>query len=108
MTFTFETINFPEIGEPLTKDKFAWVPVKLTFAKPGHDLHFDISLRVTVNYGQDWSVQRICEAAFEEAKALLGAAHALLAEHDLQELQQLSDEFEGNLEAPITDAPPDL
>jgi hypothetical protein len=94
MTMEFYSIVFPNVGEMYTDtpDPFARVKVRLYFRNVGTDLYTPIETDTKVAYRPDSTISEIYESALAEVKKVIAAAHALLSECNLRQLQALSEE----------------
>ena len=94
MTVEFYSLVFPTIGEMYTDtpDPFARVKVRLYFHNVGTDIYTPIEIDTKISYHPDSTVSEIYEAALGEVKKVIAAAHALLSEGGLRELQALAAE----------------
>ena len=94
MTMEFYSIVFPNVGEMYTDtpDPFARVKVRLYFRNAGTDLYTPVEMDTKVAYRPDSTISEIYESALAEVKKVIAAAHALLSECTLRQLQALSEE----------------
>ncbi len=94
MTVEFYSLVFPTIGEMYTDtpDPFARVKVRLYFHSAGTDIYTPIEIDTKIAYRPDSTVSDIYETALAEVKQVIAAAHALLSESNLRQLQALSAE----------------
>ena len=94
MTVEFYSLVFPTIGEMYTDtlDPFARVKVRLYFHNVGTDIYTPIEIDTKIAYLPDSTVSEIYETALAEVKQVIAAAHTLLSESNLRQLQALSAE----------------
>ena len=94
MTVEFYSLVFPNIGEMYTDtpDPFGRVKVRLYFHNVGTDIYTPIEIDTKISYRPDTTVSEIYAAALAEVKKVIAAAHALLSECNLRQLQALSVE----------------
>src|SRR5216683_6689434 len=94
MTVEFYSLVFPTIGEMYTDtpDPFARVKVRLYFRNIGTDIYTPIEIDTKITYRPDSTVSEIYETALAEVKQVIAAAHTLLSESNLRQLQALSAE----------------
>ncbi len=87
MAVEFYSLVFANIGEMYTdtSDPFGRVKVRLYFHNVGTDIYTPIEIDIKIKYCPH-------ESALAEVKKVIAAAHALLSECDLRELQTLSVE----------------
>ena len=94
MTMEFYSIVFPTIGEMYTDtaNPFSRVKVRLYFREIDSDIYTPIEIDTKISYCANSTVSEIYEAALAEVKQVITAAHALLADSSLRQLQTLSAE----------------
>jgi len=94
MAVEFYSLVFPNIGEMYTdtSDPFGRVKVRLYFHNVGTDIYTPIEIDIKIKYCPHSTITEIYESALAEVKNVIAAAHALLSECDLRELQTLSVE----------------
>jgi hypothetical protein len=94
MTVEFYSLVFPNIGEMYTDtpDPFGRVKVRLYFHNVGTDIYTPIEIDTKIKYFPNSTITEIYESALAEAQKVIAAAHALLSECNLRELQALSVE----------------
>jgi|SRR6516164_6765973 hypothetical protein len=94
MTMEFYSIVFPTIGEMYTDtaNPFSRVKVRLYFRKIDSDIYTPIEIDTKISYCPNSTVSEIYEAALAEVKQVVAAAHALLADSSLRQLQARSAE----------------
>ena len=92
----FESFQVGPIGDLIRAggEPFAWVTVGITLPQDGTGAYPDIEIKVPIQYGRDWSVDRIQQAAFAKAKKSIEQALGLFAQHGLEGLQRQNDERE--------------
>jgi hypothetical protein len=94
MTVEFYSLVFPTIGEMYTDtpDPFARVKVRLYFRDVESDIYTPIEIDTKITYCPQSTISEIYALALTEAKQVIAAAHALLADSSLRQLQALSAE----------------
>ncbi len=94
MVVEFYSLVFPNIGEMYTdtSDPFGPVKVRLYFHNVGTDIYTPMEIDTKIKYCPHSTITEIYESALAEVKNVIAAAHALLSECDLRELQTLSVE----------------
>jgi len=94
VTMEFYSIVFPTIGEMYTDtaNPFSRVKVRLYFRKIDSDIYTPIEIDTKISYCSNSTVSEIYEAALAEVKQVVAAAHALLADSSLRQLQARSAE----------------
>ena len=94
MPMEFYSLMFPTIGEMYTDtDKpFSRVKVRLYFRNADSDIYTPIEIDTKITYCPSSTISEIYDSALTEAKQVIAAAHALLADSSLQQLQALSAE----------------
>jgi hypothetical protein len=94
MTVEFYSLVFSNVGEMYTDttDPFARVKVRLYFRNAGTDICTPVEIDTKVTYCPHSTISEIYASALTEVKKVIGAAHALLADCSLRQLQALSAE----------------
>ena len=94
MTIEFYSLVFPTIGEMYTDtdDPFARVKVRLYFRNTDSDVCTPIEIDAKISYCPNSTVSEIYDSALAEAKQVIAAAHQLLADRSLRQLQALAAE----------------
>jgi hypothetical protein len=94
MTVEFYSLVFPTIGEMYsdTPDPFARVKVRLYFRNVESDIYTPIEIDTKITYCPQSTISEIYASALTEVKKVIGAAHTLLADSSLRQLQALSAE----------------
>ena len=94
MTPEFYSLVFSTIGEMYTDtdDPFARVKVRLYFRNTDSDVCTPIEIDAKISYCQNSTVSEIYDAALTEVKHVIAAAHQLLADRSLRQLQALAAE----------------
>jgi len=94
MTVEFYSLVFPNVGEMYTDttDPFARVKVRLYFRNAGTGICAPVEIDTKVTYCPHSTISEIYASALTEVKKVIGAAHALLADCSLRQLQALSAE----------------
>ena len=94
MTVEFYSLVSPNIGEMHTDtpDPFARVKVRLYFHNVGTDIYTPIEIDTKITYCPNTTILEIYDSALTEVKQVIAAAHALLADCSLRQLQALSAE----------------
>jgi len=75
-----------------TPEPFGRVMVRMYFHNVGTDIYTPIEIDTKIRYFPDSTISEIYGSALAEVKKVIAAAHALLSECDLRELQALSVE----------------
>jgi len=90
----FYSLVFSNVGEMYTDttDPFARVKVRLYFRNAGTDICTPVEIDTKVTYCPHSTISEIYASALTEVKKVIGAAHALLADCSLRQLQALSAE----------------
>jgi hypothetical protein len=93
VTVEFYSLVFPNIGEMYTDtpDPFGRVKVRLYFHNVGTDIYTPIEIDTKIRYFPHSTISRSM-TRFGGGKKVIAAAHALLSECDLRELQALAAE----------------
>jgi hypothetical protein len=94
MAVEFYSLVFPNIGEMYTDttDPFARVKVRLYFCEVGTDICTPIEIDTKITYCPHSTIAEIYASALTEVKQVIAAAHELLANASLRQLQALSAE----------------
>ena len=94
MTVEFYSLVFPNVGEMYTDttDPFARVKVRLYFRNVGADICTPIEIDTKITYCPNSTISEIYASALTEVKQVIAAAHELLADCTLRQLQALSAE----------------
>lgn len=92
MAIEFSSISIGPIGEPVTSDKFAWVPVILRFDDAETNAHPSIAIETPIKYDSQWSIDRVRDAAARKAFSILLVAAELVSKHGLKGLEELDQE----------------
>ena len=85
---------FPNIGEMYTDtlDPFARVKVRLYFRDVGTDICTPIEIDTKITYCPHSTISEIYASALTQVKQVIAAAHELLADSNLRQLQTRSAE----------------
>lgn len=94
------TTHALESGE---EQRFGWVNVVVAFGNVKTTPQSGVRITVPVSYERDWSLEQVREAALEQAKEVIAATAQLFDAHDLQQLQQLSDEIQDHENTSLAD-----
>ena len=89
----FNGFTIDSIGDLITEDRFGWVSVNISFTDAETNACPFVEIRVPIQYQRDWTLNQVREAAFQKAKQVLAAINVLLAQRDLEGLQQLADDL---------------
>ena len=94
MTVEFYSLVFPNVGEMYTDtaDPFAPVKVRLYFHNVESDICTPIEFDTRITYCPHSTITDIYASALTEVKKVIGAAHTMLADCSLRQLQALSAE----------------
>ena len=94
MAVEFYSLVFPNIGEMYTdtSDPFARVKVRLYFRNVDNDICTPIEIDTKITYCPNSTISEIYTSALTEVKKVIAAAHALLADSNLRQLQTRSAE----------------
>jgi hypothetical protein len=94
MTVEFYSLVFPTIGEMYTDtdNPFARVKVRLYLRNTDSDICTPIEVDTKITYCPNSTVSEIYDSALTELKQVIAAAHDLLANSGLRQLQALSAE----------------
>ena len=94
MTIEFYSVVFPTVGEMYTDtdNPFARVKVRLYFRDTDNDICTPIEIDTKISYCPNSTVSEIYDSALTEVKHVIAAAHQLLADRSLRELQALATE----------------
>jgi hypothetical protein len=94
MTVEFYSLVFPSVGEMYTdtSDPFARVKVRLYFRDDVTDICTPIEIDTKISYCANSTISEIYASALTEVKQVIAAAHELLADCTLRQLQALSAE----------------
>jgi hypothetical protein len=94
MAVEFYSLVFPNIGEMYTdtSNPFARVKVRLYFRNIGDDICTPIEIDTKITYCPHSTISEIYASALTEVKQVIAAAHELLADSNLRQLQTLSAE----------------
>jgi hypothetical protein len=94
VTVEFYSLVFPSVGEMYTdtSDPFARVKVRLYFRDVATDICMPIEIDTKISYCANSTISEIYASALTEVKQVIAAAHALLADCTLGQLQALSAE----------------
>jgi hypothetical protein len=94
MAVEFYSLVFPTIGEMYTdtSNPFARVKVRLYFRNVDSDICTPIEIDTKITYCPNSTISEIYDSALTEAKKVIAAAHELLADCTLRQLQVLSAE----------------
>ena len=94
MTVEFYSLVFPNIGEMYTDtlDPFARVKVRLYFRDVGTDICTPIEIDTKITYCLHSTISDIYASALTQVKQVIAAAHELLADSNLRQLQTRSAE----------------
>ena len=94
MTVEFYSLVFPTIGEMYTDTDtpFARVKVRLYFRNTDSDICTPIEVDTKISYCPNSTVSEIHDSALTELKQVIAAAHHLLADRSLRQLQVLAAE----------------
>ena len=94
MTVEFYSLVFPNIGEMYTdtSEPFARVKVRLYFRNVGTGICTPIEIDTKITYCPHSTISEIYASALTEAKQVIAAAHELLADASLRQLQTLAAE----------------
>ena len=94
MTIEFYSVVFPTIGEMYTDtdNPFARVKVRLYFRDTDSDICTPIEVDTKITYCPNSTISEIYDSALTELKQVIAAAHELLADCTLRQLQVLSAE----------------
>jgi hypothetical protein len=94
MAVEFYSLVFPSIGEMYTdtSDPFSRVKVRLYFRNIDNDVCTPIEIDTKITYCSHSTISEIYTSALTEVKKVIAAAHELLADCTLRQLQTLSAE----------------
>ena len=94
MTVEFYSLVFPTIGEMYTDtdNPFARVKVRLYFRNTDSDICTPIEVDTKITYCPNSTISEIYDSALTEVKHVIAAAHDLLADRSLRQLQALAAE----------------
>jgi hypothetical protein len=94
MTVEFYSLMFPAVGEMYTDtaNPFARVKVRLYFRNVDSDICTPIEIDTKISYYPNSTISEIYNSALTEVKHVIAAAHDLLADCSLRQLQALSAE----------------
>jgi len=94
MTVEFYSLVFPTIGEMYTDtaNPFARVKVRLYFRNVDSEIYTPIEIDTKISYCPNSTISEIYASALTGAKEVIAAAHAVLADSSLRQLQALSAE----------------
>jgi hypothetical protein len=94
MTIEFYSVVFPTIGEMYTDtdNPFARVKVRLYFRDADNDICIPIEIDTKISYCPNSTISEIYDSALTEVKRFIAAAHDLLGNRNLRQLQALSTE----------------
>jgi hypothetical protein len=94
MAVEFYSLVFPTIGEMYTDtaNPFARVKVRLYFRNVDSDIYTPIEIDTKITYCPNSTIAEIYDSALTEVKTVVAAAHDLLADCSLGQLQALSAE----------------
>ena len=92
MTVEFYSLVFPSVGEMYTDsdNPFSRVKVRLYFRNTDSDTFTPIEVDTKISYCANSTISEIYTSALSEATQVIAAAHELLADCTLQQLQTLS------------------
>ena len=102
MTVELYSLVFPTIGEMHTDtdNPFARVKVRLYFRDTDSDICTPIEIDTKITYCPNSTVSEIYDSALTEVKQMIAAAHNLLANRNLRQLQALAAERMERSESP--------
>jgi hypothetical protein len=94
MAVEFYSLVFPTIGEMYTDtdNPFARVKVRLYFRDTDSDICTPIEVDTKITYCPNSTISEIYDSALTELKQVIAAAHDVLANRNLRQLQVLSAE----------------
>jgi len=94
MTVEFYSLVFPSVGEMYTDtdNPFSRVKVRLYFRNSDSDTFTPIEVDTRISYCPNSTISDIYTSALSEARQVIAAAHELLADCTLRQLQTLSAE----------------
>jgi len=94
MAVEFYSLVFPTIGAMYTDtaNPFARVKVRLYFRNVDSDIYTQIEIDTKITYYPNSTISEIYDSALTEVKQVIAAAHDLLADCSLRQLQALSAE----------------
>jgi hypothetical protein len=94
MTLELYSLVFPTIGEMYTDtdNPFARVKVRLYFCNTDSDICTPVEIDTKITYCPNSTISEIYESALTEVKQVIAAAHDLLADRSLRQLQALAAE----------------
>jgi hypothetical protein len=94
MAVEFYSLVFPNVGEMYndTPDPFARVKVRIYFRDVTTDICTPIEIDTKITYCPHSTMSEIYTSALTEVKKVIAAAHELLADSTLRQLQTLSAE----------------
>jgi hypothetical protein len=94
MAVEFYSLVFPNVGEMYndTPDPFARVKVRIYFRDVTTDMCTPIEIDTKITYCPHSTMSEIYASALTEVKKVIAAAHELLADSTLRQLQTLSAE----------------
>ena len=92
MTVEFYSLVFPNVGEMYTdtENPFSRVKVRLYFRNADSDTYTPIEIETEISYCPNSTISEIYTSALSEVKKVIAAAHELLADCTLRQLQALS------------------
>ena len=92
MTVEFYSLVFPNVGEMYTDtdNPFSRVKVRLYFRNTDSDTYTPIEIETKISYCPNSTISEIYTSALSEVKKVIAAAHELLADCTLRQLQALS------------------
>ena len=102
MTVELYSVVFPTIGEMYTDtgNPFARVKVRLYFRDTDSDICTPIEVDTKITYCPNSTISEIYDSALTELKQVIAAAHDLLANRNLRQLQALAAERMERLDSP--------
>jgi hypothetical protein len=94
LTIEFYSVVFPTIGEMCTDtdNPFARVKVRLYFRDTDDNICTPIEIDTKISYCPNSTISEIYDSALTEVKRVIAAAHDLLGNRSLRQLQALSME----------------
>jgi hypothetical protein len=94
MTVELYSLVFPTIGEMYTDtdNPFARVKVQLYFRDTNSDICTPIEVDTKITYCSNSTISEIYDSALTEVKQVIAAAHHLLSDRSLRQLQALAAE----------------
>ena len=105
MTAEFYSLVFPSVGEMYTDsdNPFSRVKVRLYFRNTDSDTFTPIEVDTKISYCANSTISEIYTSALSEATQVIAAAHELLADCTLRQLQALSEERMHRPERPASE-----